>query len=238
MSEDKPTTLSLVGELLGGIGALAGNPAFGTAAAVAQIATLGSKLILLGGEGLSGLQDLNTKVAAMVSAGRNPSPDEWQALRAASDKAHRQIQGLPEPADDDAAVTGEQAGADAPNPDGGQSGAAAATLEASAKRTSDALKRDVAKSADSKPADAAKSAEAKATPPADAPKARTESSTIPPKRGVTQHSTAVAAPASPAAAKADSSHVVGAQTISEDGKNQVSSVGVGSAPQNAGTQSK
>lgn len=86
--------LTVISSLLRGVGLLASNPALGTGAAVGVVANLAATLIDLGAAGEQGLTDLNNQVQDMVTAGRNPNPDEWDSLKARSDAAHAAIQGL------------------------------------------------------------------------------------------------------------------------------------------------
>lgn len=218
-SKPASSTLTLIAELLGGIGEAAANPAFGTAGAIGAIASLAGKLISLGSEGSDHLVDLNDQVKQMVAQARNPTADEWNTLRARSDAAHRLLQDL-----DDG---DQQAGADAPNPVGGQSGAAAPPKPAATNKTAEARKGAESKGS----AEAPKPAQ-----PAQQSAQRAASS-IPPKSGVTSHD----AMTGKQMAQQDTAHVVTAQTIAnpEGGKMTDHEVQKGSSsPQNAGASNK
>jgi len=56
------------------------------------IAALGA-----GAEGIAAIQALTEQMQAMVSAGRDPTIDEWSELKARSDAAHALIQGTQAP---------------------------------------------------------------------------------------------------------------------------------------------
>lgn len=84
--------LSIISALLRAISGVASNPAFGSAQAISAVASLGATLIEAGSAGEEGLKELTEQVQGMVSAGRNPTPDEFSSLRSRSDAAHAAIQ--------------------------------------------------------------------------------------------------------------------------------------------------
>jgi hypothetical protein len=86
--------LNIVSGLLRAIAGVAANPAFGTAQAVVTVANLGAALIEAGEQGIEGLKKLTEQVEGMVTAGRNPTADEFSDLRSRSDAAHAAIQGM------------------------------------------------------------------------------------------------------------------------------------------------
>lgn len=80
-------TWTAIAALLGTVAGVAGLPVW-----VVQVLGLGSALIQQGEEALGQLKALNDKVAAMVAAGRDPTDEELDELKAMSDAAHTAIQ--------------------------------------------------------------------------------------------------------------------------------------------------
>lgn len=86
--------LQVIARLLSALSVAARNPAFsGAGAVISEVLKVGSKLIEAGEQGAEGLRKLTEEVEAMVRDGRNPSAEEYKALRRRSDAAHAIIQG-------------------------------------------------------------------------------------------------------------------------------------------------
>lgn len=83
-----PTFLRLVAA--GASSIFTGSPVVG------QVLTAGAALIELGEAGAADFQALTLQVEDMVTAGRTPTPAEWDALKARSDAAHEAIQNAPD----------------------------------------------------------------------------------------------------------------------------------------------
>lgn len=77
--------ISVIAQDAAGTGIL--TPAVGT------ILSAGATLIKLGDQGATELQALTGQIKQMVTANRDPTESEWDALKARSDAAHATIQG-------------------------------------------------------------------------------------------------------------------------------------------------
>lgn len=80
--------------LLGTLANAALNPAFNhtKGEAISSLLKLVASLLKKGDEAKADLIALKEQIEKMVAEGRDPTPDEWDALRARSDAAHDAIQ--------------------------------------------------------------------------------------------------------------------------------------------------
>lgn len=85
-------TLTLIQALLSALGAVAMTPAGAALGGVGSILNFAASLIGQGEAGMVELQKLTDEVKAMVAAGRDPTDEEFAALKARSDAAHAAIQ--------------------------------------------------------------------------------------------------------------------------------------------------
>lgn len=91
--------ISAIASFMGTLGMVA--QLFGPAkyARVGELLGLGGQLISQGEAGADALHDLTDDIQAMVAEGRDPTDDEWSALKARSDAAHAAIQAYDPDAD-------------------------------------------------------------------------------------------------------------------------------------------
>lgn len=85
--------LELISILLSSLSKIASDPALGyRGAAVKSVLDLAALAIARGAEGSDQLKLLAANVKAMAEEGREPTKDEWNALKEGSDRAHATIQ--------------------------------------------------------------------------------------------------------------------------------------------------
>lgn len=85
--------LELITVLLQSLSAIASDPALGyRGAAVKSVLDLAALAISRGTEGADQLKELAAQVKAMADEEREPTKDEWAALKTRSDAAHATIQ--------------------------------------------------------------------------------------------------------------------------------------------------
>lgn len=92
----KVSILSLVPEFLRTVASAPAASSFLTPI-VDEMLLAAASLIQRGEEGAQALADFTSQIKAMVTAGRDPTPDEWNSLKARSDAAHAILQGAPAP---------------------------------------------------------------------------------------------------------------------------------------------
>ena len=93
----------LIGALLRGFSSIAVGPEWGPKGlALSNMFNLAALALERGGEGAEDLKQLVADVEAMVAAGREPTPEEWEGLRIRSDRAHAILQGTAPAGDVDA----------------------------------------------------------------------------------------------------------------------------------------
>jgi len=83
--------LLLVPDLLRALAAAPASSSFLTPS-IDSILNSIAALILAGEAGYEGLQALNDQIKAMIAANRDPTQEEWDALKARSDAAHAVLQ--------------------------------------------------------------------------------------------------------------------------------------------------
>lgn len=85
--------LQLIASLLRALSSVAADPALGArGSAIKAVLDLAAVAIERGTEGAAQLKALVADLERMVAEDRNPTPEEWDALKARSDAAHSTIQ--------------------------------------------------------------------------------------------------------------------------------------------------
>jgi len=85
--------LELITTLLRALSSVAADPGLGArGAAIKAVLDLAAFAIERGTEGADQLKALVADLQAMVAEGRDPTPEEWSALKLRSDAAHAAIQ--------------------------------------------------------------------------------------------------------------------------------------------------
>lgn len=88
------SVLSLIPDFLRALASAPAASSFLTPS-VDAILLAAASFIERGEEGAAALNELTSHIKAMVSAGRDPTAEEWATLKARSDAAHATIQGTP-----------------------------------------------------------------------------------------------------------------------------------------------
>ena len=89
--------IALIAALIRGVATITRDPDLGVRdKAITQILDLAALALERGTEGAEALRELTAQVEAMVAEKRQPTPREWENLRARSDAAHAALQSVPE----------------------------------------------------------------------------------------------------------------------------------------------